>query len=385
MQLSIIIVNYNVKYFLEQCLCSVLKACGNITAEIIVVDNHSTDGSKEFFANRFAGVKFLWEKQNVGYAIANNKGLRIATGEKVLFLNPDTIVPEDCFTKCIEFFEQHDNTGALGVKMIDGSGNYLPESKRGFPTSFIALSKITGLARLFPKSRIFSGYYMGHIAANQTNEVDVLPGAFMMIEKKILDHIGGFDEQFFMYGEDIDLSYGIKKAGYKNYYFPHVTILHFKGESTSKASAKYVQHFYGAMILFAKKHSSKWQSSLYALLLKGFIRFKTLFLSNKKKQMTEQTHSDRKVFVLAETSTYLLLKKMLQQNFKESQQQPFIDNNLSVDQAILFCEPYNSFKQIIETIEKNRNKHYFFIHSVESKSIIGSADKTTQGTALSVE
>lgn len=350
-----------------------------------MVDNNSTDGSKEFFANRFAGVKFLWEKQNVGFAIANNNGLKIATGEKVLFLNPDTIVPEDCFEKCIQFFEQHENTGALGVKMIDGSGNYLPESKRGFPTSFIALSKITGLALLFPKSRIFSGYYMGHLPANQSNEVDVLPGAFMLIEKNLLDHIGGFDEQFFMYGEDIDLSYRIKKAGYKNYYFPHVTILHFKGESTRKASAKYVQHFYGAMILFARKHSGKWQSSLYALLLKGFIRFKTLFLSNTKDQMTEQTYSNRKIFVLAETGTYLPLKKALQQNFKESQQLPFIDNNLSVNQAILFCEPYSSFKQIIETIEKNANRYYFFIHAGETKSIIGSADKTTQGTALSVE
>lgn len=362
-----------------------MKACTNITAEIIVVDNHSTDGSKEFFANRFAGIKFLWEKQNVGFAIANNKGLKIATGEKVLFLNPDTIVPEDCFTKCIQFFEQHDNTGALGVKMIDGSGNYLPESKRGFPTSFIAFSKITGLARLFPKSRIFSGYYMTHLPEEETNEVDVLPGAFMMVEKKLLDIIGGFDEQFFMYGEDIDLSYRIKKSGYKIYYFPEVAILHFKGESTSKTSTKYVQHFYGAMILFAKKHSGKWQSSLYALLLKGFIRFKTLFLSNKKEQMTEQTHSNSKIFVLAETGTFLPLKKALQQNFKESQQLTFIDNNLPVDQAILFCEPYNSFKQIIEKIEKNRNRHYFFIHAVESKSIIGSADKTTQGTALSVE
>ena len=163
MDLSVIIVNYNVKYFLEQCLCSVIKATLNIDAEIFVVDNNSTDGSKNFFINRFPQVKFIWKIKNEGFAKANNEALQIATGEKILFLNPDTIVPEDCFEKCLAFLSTTKNIGILGVRMIDGSGNYLPESKRGFPSSFTSFCKITGLTKLFPHSKLLANYYLGHL------------------------------------------------------------------------------------------------------------------------------------------------------------------------------------------------------------------------------
>lgn len=254
MQLSVIIVNYNVKYFLEQCLCSVFRATQHIDTEVLVVDNHSTDGSLEYLEPRFPNVKFFSNTTNEGYAVANNRALAAASGKYILFLNPDTIIPEDAFEKCISFLEQHPQAGALGVKMVDGTGRFLKESKRAFPAPLTSFYKLSGLARIFPKSRQFARYYLGHLDDNADHEVDVLAGAFMMMPKAVLDITGGFDERFFMYGEDVDLSYRVQQAGYKNYYFAGTTIIHFKGESTRKGSLNYVRLFYKAMSQFVKKH-----------------------------------------------------------------------------------------------------------------------------------
>ncbi|MEO6356235.1 MAG: glycosyltransferase family 2 protein, partial [Ferruginibacter sp.] len=236
MQLSVIIVNYNVKYFTEQCLYSVVKACKNIEAEIFVVDNHSTDGSYDYLSNKFANVHFIWNRKNTGFAKANNVALQKASGEYVLFLNPDTIVPEDCFEKCVAFYRQQKNIGAMGIRMIDGKGEFLRESKRGIPSISTSFFKLSGLAALFPRSRTFARYYIGNMPNNVNQPVPVLSGAFMMAERKIINSVQGFDETFFMYGEDIDLSYRIQKAGYNNYYFSESTIIHFKGESTKKGT-----------------------------------------------------------------------------------------------------------------------------------------------------
>ena len=231
-----------------------MKAIQNIESEVFVVDNNSSDGSKDFFKNRFNGVKFIWNKENIGFSKANNRAVKHAAGKYILFLNPDTLVPEDCFEKCISFFETHPEAGALGIKMLDGSGNFLKESKRSFPSPLTSFYKLSGLAKLFPYSKIFSKYYLGNIDEKQNHEVDVLAGAFMMIPKKIIDRIGSFDEDFFMYGEDIDLSYRIREAGYKNLYFADSSILHFKGESTKRGGLNYVRLFYKAMSIFARKH-----------------------------------------------------------------------------------------------------------------------------------
>ena len=282
MQLSVIIVNYNVKYFLEQCLCSVLNAIKNVEAEIIVIDNDSTDGSKDFFSNKFASVHFVWNWKNVGFSKANNTALQQATGKYILFLNPDTLVPEDCFEKCLSFFQTQKDTGALGIRMIDGAGKFLKESKRGFPGLLPSFYKLTGLAALFPYSKTFARYYAGHLPENENHTVDVLAGAFMLVEKNVLDKTGGFDEQFFMYGEDIDLSCRIQKAGYKNYYFSEVTIIHFKGESTKKESLKYVEVFYGAMTLFVSKHYSGFKATLYNVFIQITIWLKVVAIFSKK-------------------------------------------------------------------------------------------------------
>lgn len=254
MRLSVIIVNYNVKYFLEQCLCSVIKATKDTGAEILVADNNSTDGSIDYLKPRFPHVKFVANAVNLGFAKANNQLLEMATGQYILFLNPDTMVPEDCIEKCIAFLESHPLSGALGIRMIDGTGKFLKESKRAFPSPLTSLYKLSGLTGLFPRSEHFARYHLGHLAEKENHEVDVLAGAFIMITRKILDEVGYFDESFFMYGEDIDLSYRIQKAGYRNYYFSESTILHFKGESSKKGSLNYIRMFYKAMSLFVRKH-----------------------------------------------------------------------------------------------------------------------------------
>ncbi len=267
MQLSVIIVNYNVKHFLEQCLCSVQKAIEGIQAEIVVVDNKSTDNSIEYLIPKFPAVQFIANQENTGFAKGCNQGLLKASGKYILFLNPDTIVPEDCFRKCIAFFESHPDTGALGIKMLDGRGKFLKESKRAFPSPMTSLYKLFGLSKLFPLSKTFSKYHLGHLDENENNEVDVLAGAFMMVKKEVLDKVGSFDETFFMYGEDVDLSYRIQKAGYKNYYFSGSSIIHFKGESTRKGSMNYVRMFYTAMSVFVRKHYGGSRAGIFNMLI----------------------------------------------------------------------------------------------------------------------
>jgi GT2 family glycosyltransferase len=274
MKLSVIIVNYNVKFFLEHALLSAQKAAKGISAEIIVIDNHSIDGSVALLREKFPDVITIANDKNAGFAKANNQGIKMAKGEYVLLLNPDTVVEEDTFEKCIAFMDAHLDAGALGVKMLDGKGNFLPESKRGFPSPSVAFFKAFGLTRLFPHSKLFAHYYLGHLSESDTCEAEVLAGAFMFIRKKVLDEIGLLDETFFMYGEDIDLSYRILKAGYRNYYFPETRIIHYKGESTKKGSLNYVRMFYNAMIIFARKHFSGSKAGLLTALLQVAIYFR---------------------------------------------------------------------------------------------------------------
>jgi GT2 family glycosyltransferase len=281
-RLSIIIVNYNVRFFLEQCLHSVEKAVKPGLAEIFVVDNNSLDGSCSMVEQKFPEVKLIRNSANLGFSKANNQAIRISKGEYVLLLNPDTVVEEDTFEKVIAFMDSHEDAGALGVKMIDGKGHFLPESKRALPTPWVSFYKIFGLSALFPRSRKFGKYHLGYLDKDQTHEIDVLPGAFMMIRKEALDKAGLLDESFFMYGEDIDLSFRISKAGYKVYYYPGTTIIHYKGESTKKGSINYVLVFYQAMIIFARKHFSPKNARLFYISIKAAIYFRA-FLSLVKR------------------------------------------------------------------------------------------------------
>jgi GT2 family glycosyltransferase len=274
LDLSIIIVNYNVKHFLEHCLLSVEKAIQNVKAEVFVVDNNSTDGSAKFFEHNFSQFQFIYNTTNGGFAKGNNIAVPQAKGKYILFLNPDTLVPEDCFEKCIAFMNEKADAGAIGVRMIDGAGNFLKESKRAFPSPQISFYKLSGLATLFPRSAKFGRYHLGHLSEYETHEVDVLAGAFMMVRKEAIDAVGSFDEAYFMYGEDVDLSYRIQKGGYKNYYFSGTTIIHFKGESTKRGSMNYVRMFYKAMSQFVGKHFGGGKASTFNFIIQCAIFFR---------------------------------------------------------------------------------------------------------------
>lgn len=341
-----------------------------------MIDNNSTDGSREYFAGRFPMVRFTWQQQNTGFAKANNSALAQAKGRHILFLNPDTVLPEDCLEKCLHFFDAQSNIGVLGIRMIDGSGNFLPESKRGFPSAFASFCKITGLTALFPHSTIFARYYLGHLPEEKTNEADVLSGAFMMVEKKILDAVGSFDEDYFMYAEDIDLSYRIQKAGFKNFYFADAGIIHFKGESTTKQSAEYINHFYGTMMLFVKKHYPAITGTLYVLLLKMLMVIKKLFAASKPE--TGNKERPEKVYLVASGENDAA-------SLKDHFSQILHIGNLSAaekNSAVVFCEPGNSFAKIINSMQENKNEYSFFIHAGGTKSIVGSADKKDPGIAI---
>ena len=274
MKLSIIIVNYNVQHFLEQCLQSVFKALQNVDGEVWVVDNNSVDGSVAMVKEKFPEVILVDSKENLGFSKGNNLAMKKSKGEYTLLLNPDTLVEEDTFEKVVTFMDENPKAGGLGVKMVDGKGNFLPESKRSLPTPSVAFYKIFGLSSLFPKSKRFGKYHCGHLDKNETNEIEILSGAFMLMRKSALNRVGLLDEDFFMYGEDIDLSWRLIKGGFKNYYFADTRIIHYKGESTKKSSVNYVFVFYNAMIIFAKKHFSSKNASLFSFLIKLAIYFR---------------------------------------------------------------------------------------------------------------
>ncbi|HSV89419.1 MAG TPA: glycosyltransferase [Bacteroidales bacterium] len=273
MDLSVIIVNYNVAYFLDQCLKSVFRSGKGIGMEVIVIDNNSVDNSVEMLRKNYPEVRLIENKKNEGFSKGCNQGIKVSRGRYILLLNPDTVVEDKTFEQVISFMNDHPEAGGLGVKMLDGHGMFLPESKRSLPTPGVAFFKIFGLSKLFPKSRIFGRYHLGFLDSEKIHEVDVLAGAFMLLRREAIQKTGNLDEDFFMYGEDIDLSYRLVKAGYKNYYFPKTRIIHYKGESTKKGSLNYVYLFYHAMIIFARKHFTKQRAKLFSVIINSAIFF----------------------------------------------------------------------------------------------------------------
>ena len=297
MKLTVVIVNYNVKSYLYQCLHSVERAITGMSAEIIVVDNNSTDGSVQELSALFPAVTFIENKENLGFSKANNQAVQLSKGKYILLLNPDTIVGEDVLQECVSFMDNHTDSGAVGVKMLKANGGFAWESRRGVPTPFTSFCKMAGLGKLFPKSRLFGKYYMRYLDENEVARIDIVSGAFMMLRRSALDKVGLLDETFFMYGEDIDLSYRLLKGGYYNYYLPY-SIIHYKGESTQKTSFRYVRNFYKAMLIFYKKHfgDSSW-------LLTFLIRVAIYFRGSIEFLFRQHKHLD----ILPEGERYCLL------------------------------------------------------------------------------
>jgi N-acetylglucosaminyl-diphospho-decaprenol L-rhamnosyltransferase len=389
MLLSVIIVNYNVKYFLEQCLCSVRKAIGELAVatgernvEVWVVDNNSTDGSIEYLQSRFPFVQFIKNTTNKGFSKANNQGLQKASGKYVLFLNPDTILPEDAFTSCIAFMESTADAGALGVQMIDGTGQYLKESKRGFPSFWVSFCKMSGLTRSLPTSKIFARYYMGHLSNQEINKVDILSGAFMLVRKAALDKTGGFDEQFFMYGEDIDLSYRLQQSGYNNYYFPDCTIIHFKGESTRKDS-KYVRQFYKAMVQFVQKHFHGELAWFYTGLLEAVIwlRAAITFVSREHEERSIKYEGTPAFYLAGDKKSGNEVRSVLSSFPNYS-----ITENPEKAKEWIFCEGSSFlFRQIIEQMKTCPYWLKTFIHASGTYTIVGSHSKDQRGYVIVME
>ena len=254
MDLSVIIVSYNVSPYLKRCLESLVKASEGISSETIVIDNNSSDDSCEMVRSNFPGVKLIVNEKNIGFSAACNQGIKVSAGDFILLLNPDTLPEEASLVKCVGFMQSHVEAGALGARLENGRGKFLPESKRALPTPRAAFFRLSGISTLFPHSGYLNRYYLGDLDEMETNVVEVLTGAFMMIRRKVIETTGLLDEDYFMYGEDIDLSMRIMKSGFKNYYFPEVTIVHFKGKSTAGRSLVSIIHFYRAMLIFLGKH-----------------------------------------------------------------------------------------------------------------------------------
>lgn len=332
MQLSVIILNYNVRYFLELCVLSVQKAIQNVDAEIIVVDNNSSDESCAMMSRCFPNVKLIQNTANLGFPKGNNIGVAQAKGEYICILNPDTVVAEDTFEKVLAFAKSKIDLGIVGCQLIDGTGNFLPESKRGVPTPWVAFTKIFGLYKI---SKSFGKYYAEHLTQNQTGKVDILVGAFMVMKRELYTEIGGFDEKCFMYSDDIDLSYMVLQRGKGNYYFHETTIIHYKGESTVR-DGTYMKRFQEAMNFFYKKHFNpsffftvfmKIGSFMFSLVKKSQQKNKTISIDETilfSKEITELSdfmgvkhYFDLNEFKLSSTNSYQLVFDLNSYSFVE--------------------------------------------------------------------
>ena len=395
MKLSVIIVNYNVKFFLEQCLCSVKLAIELIDAEVLVIDNCSTDNSIEYLQSKFEWVRFIANKSNEGFAKANNTALKQCSGEYILFLNPDTILPENILQNCLNFFEQNNNTGAIGVRMIDGSGNFLPESKRAFPTAAVSFFKLCGLADIFPKSRVFNKYALGFLPEHEIHEVDVLCGAFFMAKRNILGQLGGFDEAFFMYGEDIDLSYRIQKSGYKICYLGSETIIHFKGESARKDGFNYVRIFYQAMSVFVNKHYTGNNARLMNLFLQIgiYVRAGISFLASpfcRKTKKNPVNNIDVPVVLIGGSESVnegeaIVMKNRPGAAIKKLSGLDHLEIKSLKTAEIVFCTGSLSYYEGINFVAQSKMDYSYKWHGLNSASVVGSDHKKITGVAYSLE
>lgn len=384
MQLSVIIVNYNVRYFLELCLQSVQEGLEEIDSEIIVIDNNSKDDSCKMIFDNFPEVILIKNTKNVGFSKANNQGVAIARGEYVLILNPDTVVGKDTFTECLDFAKKQDNFGALGVKLIDGKGNFLPESKRGIPTPKASFHKLLGI-----KNQKKGKYYANHLKENETGKIDVLVGAFMLMKRSVYNEVKGFDERYFMYGEDIDLSYKILKKGYQNYYLGDVQVIHYKGESTIN-DVKYLRHFYKAMEIFYKEHFTV--NALYDFMMKIGIKFwYVLKFFRIKKQNKTQTLSKKALYIGNEQEVFNQLQKtgldVVQYNILDEKSfnkcEEFLkENNIK---EVIFDNVDLTYQEIINKVVRLKNdKLTFRIHPKNTNYILGSDSSDGKGEVINL-
>ena len=387
MQLSIIILNYNVRYFLEQCVLSVQEALSGIASEIVVIDNNSSDDSCVMIEKRFPDVKLIRNSENFGFPKGNNIGVAQARGKYICILNPDTVVAEDTFYKVLAFAERQTNLGIVGCKLIDGTGNFLPESKRGVPTPWVSFTKVFGLYKIFPKWKLFNQYYAQQILENETGKVDILVGAFMFMQRDLYIELKGFDENCFMYADDIDLSYRALLKQKDNYYFHETTILHYKGESTVK-DEKYMKRFQEAMTFFYQKHFRK--SLFFSVFIKVgilFFSFAKMFQGKTKGKPLPESYvlysSDMKLY---EKLSSILKNKVVIFDLKKEKMvnSSLISKGKRVE--IILDNQHISFRNCIKIIETLKEKSITFkIFPKNASFIIGSNSRNDKGQTIKIE
>lgn len=350
MKLSVVILNYNVRYFLELCLQSVEAALEGVDSEIIVIDNNSKDGSCDMVREKFPSITLIENTSNVGFSKANNQAVQVAKGEYVCILNPDTVVAEDTFESVLNFAEKQTNLGIIGCRLIDGSGEYLPESKRNIPLVDIAIKKVLGNSE---------GYYASHVKEFDTAKVEILVGAFMLLKRSLYSSLGGFDEDYFMYGEDIDFSFKSLKKGRDNYYFGETTVIHYKGESTRR-NAIYLKRFYGAMQIFYKKHFTS--NVLFDLGV--FLGIKLMILLKPLKLQQSEIYYEP---ILVSTNPDLRLVEKLNPKIITSTDAIESNSELILDASTL------TFKAIINQMQVSKSKPSTFkIQPKKCSYILGS-------------
>ncbi len=376
MQLSVIILNYNVRFFLEQCILSVQKALQGIDGEIIVIDNHSSDDSCAMMKKLFPSVTLIENKENLGFPKGNNIGVAQAKGEYLCILNPDTVVAEDTFTKILAFAKSKTNLGIVGCKLIDGTGAFLPESKRGVPTPWVAFTKIFGLYKIFPNNSLFNRYYAQHLTPNQTGKVDILVGAFMVLKRELYNEIGGFDENCFMYSDDIDLSYMALQRAKENYYFHETTVIHYKGESTVR-DGTYMRRFQEAMNFFYKKHFRK------SVLFDVFMKIGAFVFSLLKKNQQKNKELLIEQYVVFTNDN---LKINVEQSVDYCAGFEFFKNDLKQNYELVFDTTSFSFKAIIAFMEQNQSKNTTFKNYIYASNFrIGSNSANDIGKIIFCE
>ena len=340
-------------------------------AEVIVVDNASKDGSVEYLRDFYPEANYphltiVASDENLGFGRANNLALQKARGEYILFLNPDTVLTEHTLADCLAFARQHEDMGALGVRMLKDNGSFAPESRRGLPTPWVSFCKVTGLTALFPRSRTFGRYYQNTTPQDQACPIDIVSGAFMMVRRSILEEVGGFDEQFFMYGEDIDLSYRILQAGYQNYYCP-TPILHYKGESTQKDSLRYVQHFHEAMLFFYRKHFHRSHRAL-SFFVESAIRLRAFI--HRLKRKTPKVEKEQLTGILSFRGYYYEFKYLPSEGAIINLDVPsFVTGDSGIEDASIYCYDTRDFTyaEILDEMINSNHKHFvgFFYYPLQ--------------------
>ena len=385
MQLSIIIVSYNVRALLAQCMASIKMAAKDLEYEIIVVDNNSKDDSQTYFTTNNTGITFIWNKENLGFAKANNVGLSLAKGSSILFLNPDTIVTQNCLEGCLDHLNVTQNCGAVGVQMIDGAGCFLPESKRNIPGLRSSFFYFSGLSKLATRSSFFNAYHAGNIRQDSRKEVPVLSGAFMMARTEVIKKAGGFDPRYFMYGEDVDLSITIGKLGLKNWYLGDLKILHYKGESSKEKNEKYYEIFFQAMKLFLKKHNGYWSGKMKSVFIEVTKNFYKLNFKLRKKSTTNNSIIKyAAVSVFCAESEQEKINAMNSENHFADQLSYLEEGNFThnYNTAVIYSTTLYTYSFIIESITKAKSQYSIYIFDPETGTIIGSNGKLSTAVIL---